>query len=57
MQKLINKLSEEQKDELINALWKVDQIFEDNADENDAYHETDFYTELYKLMVILKQWC
>ena len=35
----------------------VDQMFEDNADENDAYHETDFYTELYKLMVILKQWC
>ena len=57
MTNIINKLTDKQKEELTNALWKVDQIFEDVVTEDDDYHGTDFYTELYKIMFELGQWC
>lgn len=57
MQKIIDKLSEEQKKELINALSTVDQMFEDTADDDDDYHGTEFYDGLYELMMMLGQWC
>lgn len=61
MQKIIEILNEEQKRELINALYRVDDILEEASaeigGEDNEYHCTDFYNGLYDLMYRLGQWC
>ena len=57
MEELVNRLSEEQKRELVNALAKADDILESVCDEDSEYHETDFYHGLYDLMYRLGIWC
>lgn len=57
MEEMINRLSEEEKRELVNLLSKVDDIFEEHVDDDTEYHETDFYHGLYDIMYRLGVWC
>lgn len=57
MQEIIDNLTEEQKRDLINALYKVDEILENNTNDCEGYHGTQFYNGLYDLMYRLGQWC
>lgn len=52
MEEIIKNLTDEQKEELINALNKVDMILDDQG-----YMDTKFYNELAKMMYYLGQWC
>ena len=60
MEELLKKINDNQKNELINALYKANEILEEVSDEigdNSEYYKTKFYDGLWDLMNKLGQWC
>lgn len=70
IESIIKKLNDGQKEEVVNALLKIDSIFEKIVADLDAedddnyfdvfledYHSSLFYEGMYTIMEDLGQWC